>query len=789
MQKVAVIETWYNQDLSAPVQVQYLHGNVFSQDNGGNLIGVNVYKDGQPAALSGTVSGLAIRADGATVGFDGTLASNKCSVTLPEACYAVPGVLSVVIKLTSGNTVTTLCAVVTNVYMTVSDTAVDPGTILPDITTLIAEIEAAIASIPADYTDLWACLAPEFSSGTSYTIGKYVTYDGGLYRFTANHYGTWNAADVTAVSLGAELANRVFIGRRNLTSEDDLDNITEPGTYGKSPNVSPANWAFASNHQGRLNVYAPQTAANKYTFVQVAFDCADNVFAYRTALESTWNAWVTVAAKSPLDALAIATAVVDGETISNTVPWMFGGIASGVDTDYVNRIKSDYIPIAEYDRITFTVDSGYMQGYVLYDASKTYITGLDFTTAEKALDVQNSGAKYLRLCMRNTGNTNMSLSDLRRMKAVAYRLNSEEISNTNHDVRNVRNVSDDITVGSWKIGYVYADGGIDITGQPNYVCTMCLQKFPLDVYLTPDAGYQITVRFFDETGTTVAYSTEWMTETFFIPANTYFIVNMSKTTPAPVGDNLQTYIDALHFRSRAVFDIVPPGANKKTKLAVLGDSISTYNGWIETGYNPAYYPTSDVTNVDRMWWKIVADELGITDISISAISQSAFYDYGEAMYPPMYDAGRIARIGTGGAPGIVFINAGTNDGFADQSAGIVYTADIPTLEALPNSTVKGIALTIRRLQAAYPAAKIVVMIPKQVLLSAMQTGYNIERVSKIADEIKTYAEMYGAWKVIDLRKCGINQSNAATYCGDGSIHPNAKGMRAIARYIVSELGR
>lgn len=152
---MAVIETWYNQDLSNPVQVQYLHGNVFSQDNGGNLIGVNVYKDGQPATLSGSVSASVIRTDGATVAVSGGLAGNKANVVLPQAAYAVPGIISVVVKLTNGATVTTLCAVVANVYQSSTDTVVDPGTIIPDVSALIAAIDAAVASIPADYSSLW----------------------------------------------------------------------------------------------------------------------------------------------------------------------------------------------------------------------------------------------------------------------------------------------------------------------------------------------------------------------------------------------------------------------------------------------------------------------------------------------------------------------------------------------------------------------------------------------------------------------------------------------------------
>jgi len=149
-----MIETWYNQELSEPVKVQYLHGNMFSQDNNGNLIGVNVLQNGQAAIIAGTVSASVIRADGSTVAVSGTRSGNRCSVTLPQACYAVPGVLSVVIKLTNGEMVTTLCAVVANVYRTATDTVVDPGMVIPDIAALIESIEQAVDSIPLDYSAL-----------------------------------------------------------------------------------------------------------------------------------------------------------------------------------------------------------------------------------------------------------------------------------------------------------------------------------------------------------------------------------------------------------------------------------------------------------------------------------------------------------------------------------------------------------------------------------------------------------------------------------------------------------
>lgn len=151
---MAMIETWFNQDLREPVHVQYLDGNVFSQDNLGNLIGVHVFDDGEPAVLSGSVAGNVIRSDGGTVPVTGMLSGNDCYIILPAAAYSTPGPISIIIKLTGGGSTVTLCAVVANVYQASTDTPIDPGTIIPDVNSLIAAIDAAIASIPPDYDAL-----------------------------------------------------------------------------------------------------------------------------------------------------------------------------------------------------------------------------------------------------------------------------------------------------------------------------------------------------------------------------------------------------------------------------------------------------------------------------------------------------------------------------------------------------------------------------------------------------------------------------------------------------------
>ena len=54
-------------------------------------------------------------------------------------------------------------------------------------------------------------LAPAFSTGTNYSAGAYVTYNGDLYRFKTKHTaGAWSSSEVEVCNVGAQL-NRTFL--------------------------------------------------------------------------------------------------------------------------------------------------------------------------------------------------------------------------------------------------------------------------------------------------------------------------------------------------------------------------------------------------------------------------------------------------------------------------------------------------------------------------------------------------------------------------------------------------
>ena len=185
-------------ELTKPVKVEYIDGNMFSMDNAGNTAHVYIYYNGQPQEVVGSVSAEVIRPDGGTVAVTGAMSGNRAYVIFPQAVYAIPGMISCVIKITEGTTTTTIAAFVANVYRSSTDQAIDPGQLISSISSLISAIETAVGSIPADYSSLLATIAGTYSSSKTYNVGDYAWESGVLKRcivpitagetFTAAHW-------------------------------------------------------------------------------------------------------------------------------------------------------------------------------------------------------------------------------------------------------------------------------------------------------------------------------------------------------------------------------------------------------------------------------------------------------------------------------------------------------------------------------------------------------------------------------------------------------------------------
>ena len=139
---MAHFETWYKTDLQRTPQVQAIMGNTFTQDNLGNLMGAVVTDGGEPVALTGTATGYVIRPDGNTVVITGTVDGDRAYIILPEAAYAVPGMITVTLRLVDGSAKTVLAAWAVNVQRSASGDIIDPGHVVPSLDELLAQIDA-----------------------------------------------------------------------------------------------------------------------------------------------------------------------------------------------------------------------------------------------------------------------------------------------------------------------------------------------------------------------------------------------------------------------------------------------------------------------------------------------------------------------------------------------------------------------------------------------------------------------------------------------------------------------
>lgn len=197
-------------DLQSPKRIFYLGTAMFEGDALADTIQITVLDGGEAATLSGTVSGKVVRSDGGTVAATGSFAGNVVSLALPSAAYAVTGAVRITVTLTSGSEITTLFGGTAIVVDTTTGTIIDPGTIISSVDALIADIENAVESIPADYSTLLACIADTYSSSSTYAVGDYVWYDGILYKCTTaiTTAESWTAGHWTTTVIADELVSQ-----------------------------------------------------------------------------------------------------------------------------------------------------------------------------------------------------------------------------------------------------------------------------------------------------------------------------------------------------------------------------------------------------------------------------------------------------------------------------------------------------------------------------------------------------------------------------------------------------
>lgn len=113
------------------------------------------------------------------------------------------------------------------------------------------------------------------------------------------------------------------------------------------------------------------------------------------------------------------------------------------------------------------------------------------------------------------------------------------------------------------------------------------------------------------------------------------------------------------------------------KMSILGDSYSTYGGFVTPDWNFAWYNgadggdkagKNDVKDAEQTWWRLLAKEMGYTIEKNNSFSGSTvcYTGYGKQDFS---DRAFITRMCNLGNPDIIFIFGGTNDSWAKAPVG------------------------------------------------------------------------------------------------------------------------
>lgn len=205
------------QDLAGTMERHILKTPLVRNNQYAHVFNVEVTNAGVPYPV-GSVEANFVQSNGVTVPLDSTYCSssgNVATVRLPQACYTVPGRAILVINCEADGGITCIAWFDCTVLNGSTENALDPGTIIPSVETLIDRIDEAVESIPADYSQLLASISDDFSTETPFAAGAYVwgpsnaTHPGALYRFTSAHSGSWVETDATIVVIGNELNDTV----------------------------------------------------------------------------------------------------------------------------------------------------------------------------------------------------------------------------------------------------------------------------------------------------------------------------------------------------------------------------------------------------------------------------------------------------------------------------------------------------------------------------------------------------------------------------------------------------
>lgn len=265
--------------------------------------------------------------------------------------------------------------------------------------------------------------------------------------------------------------------------------------------------------------------------------------------------------------------------------------------------------------------------------------------------------------------------------------------------------------------------------------------------------------------------------------------------------------DHLNHIEKGILDCSPVYKLYGKKLSIIGDSISTFKGYIPDGY-AAFYPSGNLTSVENTWWMKLVNETGMTLLKNCAWSGSKCS--GNALSTTSAAAGcstkRVNDLADGDEkPDIVICYIGINDFGTNTDAPTPIgdwnsTKEIPTETTNVSTFSEAYAIMVNKVMRTYPDARVFcgTLIHNGAAIRDTDAPGVYPTKNSLGDTLEDYnkvirdvANGLGA-DIIEVTKCGIGFYNfdKTTVIRNGSYdstHPNIAGAELLKKKILAEL--
>lgn len=237
-------------------------------------------------------------------------------------------------------------------------------------------------------------------------------------------------------------------------------------------------------------------------------------------------------------------------------------------------------------------------------------------------------------------------------------------------------------------------------------------------------------------------------------------------------------IDDFQFFPNSNFKVVRPTDVTQTKrVSILGDSISTYAGYIPNG-NATFYPNDYLSNVNLTWWKKMIDN---SNGKLELLVNNSWSGSRVSTPSTSPATDRATSLHTSGIdPDIIIFYEGIND---FRGAVPIGTWDGTTPVPTDKSTFRSAyAEVLDMMTKRYPNA----LIYCTTLLYNSPSGSPVSpvnsngvRLSEFNNSVREISKIFGC-EILDFERSGFNYNTISTLTID-RLHPNPSGMDLMAQ--------